>query len=136
VSDHPLPRRTVLKGAAAAGAAGVALPWLAGCGSSSGGGAPATVSVKTAEVPVGGGVVEQSSNVLVVQPTQGTYKAFSAICPHQGCTVGTPQDGVVTCPCHGSTFKAADGSLVTGPATQGLTPLTSHVQDGEVVVST
>ena len=39
------------------------------------------------------------------------------------------------CPCHGSTFHVSDGGVVTGPATQGLTVLTSAVQGDEVVVS-
>jgi nitrite reductase/ring-hydroxylating ferredoxin subunit len=71
----------------------------------------------------------------VVQPTAGTFKAFSAICPHQGCAVGDITGGEIVCPCHGSRFKVSDGSVLNGPAAQGLTPMTATVQGGDVVVS-
>ena len=59
--------------------------------------------------------------VVVTQPDEGTFKAFSAICPHQGCSVGSVADDVITCPCHGSTFSIADGSVQGGPARGPLT---------------
>jgi Rieske Fe-S protein len=135
---HPaVRRRTVLKGAVAAGAAAAAAPALASCSPSAASGTTQaqTVSVKESDVPVGGGVVEPGVNVLVVQPTTGVYRAYSAICPHQGCTVGAPSGGLIVCPCHGSTFRVSDGSVVNGPATQGLMPLTATVKGGSVVVS-
>ena len=36
-------------------------------------------------------------------------------------------DDVITCPCHGSTFSAADGAHISGPATRGLTALDATV---------
>ena len=58
--------------------------------------------------------------VVVTQPTAGDFKAFSATCPHQGCSVGSVKDNVITCPCHGSQFDAATGEVKKGPATKGL----------------
>ena len=51
----------------------------------------------------------------MTQPTRAV-KAFTAVCTHQGCTVGMVEDGMIGCPCHGSTFDiATDGSVRHGP---------------------
>ena len=55
-------------------------------------------------------------DVVVTQPTAGEFKAFSATCTHQGCKVKSVADGVIVCPCHGSKFAIADGSVAAGPA--------------------
>jgi thiosulfate dehydrogenase [quinone] large subunit len=61
---------------------------------------------------------------VVVQPSAGTFVAFDAICPHEGCTVAfAPPDKLFICPCHGSRFNGETGALVHGPATRGLTPI-------------
>ncbi|MGQ0482176.1 MAG: Rieske (2Fe-2S) protein [Pseudonocardia sp.] len=73
-----------------------------------------------ADVPVGGGTVFKDRKVVVTQPEAGTFKAFSATCPHQGCSVDEVADGTINCPCHGSKFNVADGSVVEGPARKGL----------------
>jgi nitrite reductase/ring-hydroxylating ferredoxin subunit len=131
-----LDRRTVLRGGAVAGIVVVAGPTLAACSSpSTGSGQPAQTTVKTGDVPVGGGVIKDATGVVVVQPTAGEFKAYSAICPHQGCDVDRVTDGQILCPCHGSVFRVSDGSVVSGPATQGLTLLPSTVTGGSVVVT-
>jgi thiosulfate dehydrogenase [quinone] large subunit len=68
----------------------------------------------------------------VLQLTAGQFTAYDAICPHQGCTVGfvSAKEGFA-CPCHGSRF-AADGRLLGGPATRGLTAIPVTVTDGAV----
>jgi nitrite reductase/ring-hydroxylating ferredoxin subunit len=132
----PFSRRSVLKGVAAAG---VATPVLAACGGASGsggsgsGGSGPIATVKTTDVPVGGGVV--SGQAVVVQPTAGTYKAYSAVCTHAGCLVSQVQDGEIICPCHGSTFAVATGAPDGGPAPSPLGALTATVQGGSVVVT-
>lgn len=75
---------------------------------------------KKADIPVGGGKVIDSAKVVITQPTAGEYKAFSAVCPHQGCTVESVADGVIKCACHGSQFDIATGEVKQGPATSGL----------------
>jgi Rieske Fe-S protein len=72
--------------------------------------------VKVADVPVGGGIIMQDAAYVVTQPTAGTFKAFSKVCTHQGCTVASVSNGHINCACHGSTFSATDGSVVNGPA--------------------
>ncbi len=128
-------RRTVLGGVAVAGLAAAALPGLTGCSTGSSSGGSTTTTVKTSEVPVGGGVIEVATGVVVVQPTAGEFKAYSSVCPHQGCAVDSITNGTISCPCHGSTFKVADGGVIAGPATQGLTVLPSKVAGSDVVVT-
>lgn len=88
------------------------------------------VSVATADVPVGGGVVQDK--VVVTQPSEGDFKAFDATCPHQGCAVTKVESGTITCPCHGSTFDASTGDVTGGPAEEGLTVKDATV-DGDTV---
>ncbi|MFG2331810.1 Rieske (2Fe-2S) protein [Streptomyces sp. NPDC048604] len=75
---------------------------------------------KTSDIPVGGGTVFAERKVVVTQPTAGEFKAFSAICTHQGCTVNKVANGTIDCPCHGSKFRIADGSVAAGPAPRPL----------------
>jgi Rieske Fe-S protein len=136
-------RRQVLAGGAALVAA-VAL--TSACGLSSGGsggqgdGAATAPSgggatVKTSDVPVGGGTILQSQQIVVTQPTAGTYKAFSALCTHEGCMVTSVQDNVISCPCHGATFSAADGSVESGPAPTPL-PAAKLTVSGDTITLT
>jgi thiosulfate dehydrogenase [quinone] large subunit len=81
-----------------------------------------------ADVPIGGAASftdpAQQVPALVVQVTRGEFRAFSAICPHAGCTVqfdGT--NDVFACPCHGSVFNAMTGAVLQGPATTGLSSI-------------
>jgi Rieske Fe-S protein len=128
----------------AAGTGLLTLPLLAACGS---GGAQdsratpppsaaGTKLLRLADVPVGSGVVleVQGASVVVVQPEEGTAKAFSGVCTHQGCVVQIGREDI-TCPCHGSEFSFADGSVVTGPANRPLPPVPVKVVDGDVVLS-
>ncbi len=94
---------------------------IAGCGARDGqSAAPGTLIGSTDDVPVGGGAVFGDHKVVVTQPVQGTFHAFSAVCTHQGCMVGEVVEGVITCPCHGSRFGVDDGAVVRGPADQPL----------------
>ncbi|MBD0737744.1 Rieske (2Fe-2S) protein [Streptomyces sp. CBMA29] len=87
---------------------------------SSAAGGGGTALGKTSDVPVGGGKIYADQKVVVTQPTAGQYKAFSSTCTHLGCQVGSVSDGTINCPCHGSKFHVADGSVASGPATKPL----------------
>ncbi|MFB8080791.1 Rieske (2Fe-2S) protein [Streptomyces sp. NPDC056013] len=75
---------------------------------------------RTADIPVGGGTVFTAEKVVVTQPTAGEFKAFSAVCTHQGCLVNKVADGTIDCPCHGSKFRITDAAVVAGPAPRPL----------------
>ena len=46
-----------------------------------------------ADVPEGSGTVFRDQSVVVTQPGPGDFKAFSAVCTHQGCLVDSVQPG-------------------------------------------
>ncbi|GAA2460977.1 Rieske (2Fe-2S) protein [Streptomyces macrosporus] len=87
---------------------------------------------RTSEIPEGGGMVFKDRKVVVTQPSPGEYKAFSAVCTHQGCVVSSVADGAIVCACHNSMFDIADGSVRGGPATQPLPPANVTVEGGSV----
>ena len=70
---------------------------------------------KTSEIPVGGGKIFAADKVVVTQPTAGDFKAFSAVCTHQGCVVADIKGEDIDCTCHGSKFSIKDGSVLKGP---------------------
>ncbi|MCD6639233.1 MAG: Rieske (2Fe-2S) protein [Nocardioides sp.] len=94
-----------------------------------------TALADVADVPVGGGVSATGGDgkpVIVTQPTEGTFVAFSAICTHQGCTVA-PVDDILRCPCHFSTYDLATGEVTDGPAPSPLPEVAVRVVDDQVV---
>lgn len=135
MTDQHTARRTLLQGAALAGAAGLGL--TACSAGSSGSGSPAATGPtdlgSASEVPVGGAKIFSNAGVVVSQPSAGTYKAFSAVCTHAGCLVDQVQNGVVSCPCHGSQFNADTGAVVTGPASAPLAAVQVKVQGGKLI---
>jgi nitrite reductase/ring-hydroxylating ferredoxin subunit len=44
---------------------------------------------EAADVPEGGGAIFADSKVVVTQVTAGDYRAFTAVCTHQGCIVSS-----------------------------------------------
>jgi len=132
----PTRRQVLVTGGVVAAAVAV----TAACGSSGSSSVPGagTVggnTVSTGDIPVGGGVVLEARQVVVTQPTAGTFKAFTAVCTHKGCTVASVTDGTITCPCHGSTFSATDGSVKGGPAAAPLAPVAVTVAGTTITVA-
>ena len=136
-------RRGMIAGVGLVGLAGT----LAACGGSgsgsasgsggdssggSSGGSSNGALAKTSDIPVGGGKVFHDEKVVVTQPAQGEFKAFSATCTHRGCTVGSVSGGTINCPCHGSKFKISDGSVARPPADRPLEEKKITVQGGKI----
>ncbi|HEY8481095.1 MAG TPA: Rieske (2Fe-2S) protein [Spirillospora sp.] len=139
-------RRSVLLGAGAVGIAGLA----AACGGSgdggdsggsggaeggSGGSGGGQALASVSEIPVGGGKVFEDAKVVVCQPTQGQFKAFSAVCTHRGCSVDAVADGLINCPCHKSKFKITDGSVAAPPADKPLEEKQITVQGDQIMLA-
>ena len=110
-------------------------PAAAGSGSDSGGGGGggAAVLAKTSDVPVGGGTILTDKKIVITQPQSGTFHAFTAVCTHAGCTVGSVSSGTINCPCHGSRFSISNGSVVNGPAASPLAPVNIKVQGTSIL---
>ncbi|MCF3101612.1 Rieske (2Fe-2S) protein [Streptomyces roseoverticillatus] len=87
---------------------------------------------KAADIPEGGGKVFPDRKVVVTQPAKGEFKAFSAVCTHQGCLVKEVSGGTINCPCHGSKFGIADGSVKGGPAQRPLAEEQVSVHGGSL----
>lgn len=88
----------------------------------------ANASLKTA----GGSVI--SNNVVVIN-NGGSYTALSAICTHQGCTVGyNKNNSRIECPCHGGVYDT-NGGVVSGPPPSALKKYTTSVSSGILTVS-
>ena len=101
----------------------------------SGSAAPAgpAALARTADIPVGGGKVLADKKIVITQPQAGSFNAFTAVCTHQGCIVGSVTGGTINCPCHGSKFNITNGSVVNGPASSPLAPVSIKVQGTSIV---
>lgn len=139
-------RRRALTGSAAVA---LGVPVVAACGSGSdttatdpgstsstsptdGGAVSGTTLASVSDVPVGGCFVVSDAKVVVTQPTEGDFKAFSAVCTHQGCLVETSTEGDIPCPCHSSKFSLDDGSPISGPASAALAAVEITVEGDSI----
>ncbi|MCP1388450.1 Rieske 2Fe-2S domain-containing protein [Corynebacterium sp. TA-R-1] len=100
--------------------------FLAACGQ-----APNDEVAKT-EVPVGSAVI--LDRVIIAQPTEGNFVAYSAQCPHQASKITVVKGDVVRCTKHGSEFSIVDGSVLQGPAVNPMMEL-KLVDEGDTVAA-
>lgn len=126
-------RRTVLRGAALAGAAGFG---LAACSpengdASAGPTAPVDLGAAAA-VPVGGARLYREDRLVVSQPAKGEFKCFSAKCTHAGCVLTGIEKQQSTCPCHGSRFDVTTGEVIQGPASDPLPEVPVKAENGKL----
>ncbi len=115
----------------------------AACGAAADGdepaGSPAATAagttLSTADVPEGGGKILREVQVVVTQPEAGVYKAFSAVCTHEGCLVASVAQGAISCPCHGAQYSTSDGSVLGGPAPAPLAAVPLTVSGDTITLS-
>lgn len=119
-------RRDVFKSAGVIGTVAATGTVLAACSSQDLG----EIEVNAADVPEGSGIIKD--NFVVVQPEKGQFKAFSAVCPHQGCLVNQVDEEKIVCPCHTSHFSSKDGSFISGAAQKPLDEA-QLTQDGDTL---
>lgn len=134
-------RRTAIIGAGGLGAGTVL---LSACGStdaetlteSDGRPAEPTDMAATSDIPVGGVIqaTAKGSIVMISQPTEGVFHAFSSVCTHQGCQLKALKEKSISCPCHSSVFSLEDGSVQGGPAEAPLTEFPVEIKDGRIWV--
>ncbi|GGH56832.1 Rieske (2Fe-2S) protein [Rothia aerolata] len=88
------------------------------------------------EVPVGSALKTNTGEftVMLTQPTEGEFHAFSSICTHQGCVLNV-QKNILACPCHASHFSIEDGSVQGGPAPEPLPEFEVENRGGRLFVS-
>ncbi|WP_431783938.1 Rieske (2Fe-2S) protein [Streptomyces chumphonensis] len=136
---HPR-RRTALRGAAAGAALAAGASALSGCGRPGESATPppstptAPVELGAAdEVPVGGAHAFRDAKVVVSQPEPGRYRAFSAVCTHEGCAMFALRESAIVCSCHGSSFDTTTGEVLTGPAREPLPEIPVRVEGDGLV---
>lgn len=128
-------RRNVLKGVGAAAVLSALGVSATGCATKTSVPTELTKAATVDQVPLGKGisVMLEDTPVLISQPEQGTFVAYSSKCPHQGCVVGVDQQNYL-CPCHNSGFDFAEGQPQFGPAREPLTRLTCEIQGNDIMV--
>ncbi len=76
-----------------------------------------------------------SKPALLVRLTDGSYRAFSAVCTHLQCTVQYREDiHEIWCACHNGIYDL-EGRNVSGPPPRPLEVFDVHIQGEDVVVS-
>ena len=89
-----------------------------------------------ASLPVGAyRVMGRTSTTVIVGHDAGGFYAFVGVCPHQGCALGAPVGGTITCSCHRARFDA-NGGLLAGPARTSLPHREVTVCNGVVYLGT
>ena len=93
-------------------------------------------SISAAEVPVGTAKQFKAgdSTVIVAQPTEGEFVAYSARCTHQGGNVQVIEGMTLRCPLHGAEYDATDGSNTLPPAPRPLDAIPVTETDGQLTL--
>jgi len=80
--------------------------------------------------------LEAGGRELLLVKGDGPPVCLEGPCPHQGASLARAacEDGLLTCPLHGSQFRMSDGARVRGPSDLGLRSLPVLVVDGRYAV--
>jgi len=99
-----------------------------------------TKVAKISDVPVGTAFQftdpVQGAPAYLLQPTKGTFLAYSAICTHEGCPVNYDHgSNGFACPCHGARFDATTGAATRGPAQAPLQKFNVVVSGNDLYIA-
>ncbi|WP_411732906.1 ubiquinol-cytochrome c reductase iron-sulfur subunit [Paeniglutamicibacter sp.] len=131
-------RRSVIEASLVAGAAVT----LVSCGSGDkaqdlpGASGTAHDAADLAKLPVKGtaSVTVDGRGYLLYRPDEATVLAYTSVCTHQGCKVGTGSGEIFECPCHGSKYSKVDGSVTQGPAKKSLARFAAAIEGDKVQI--
>lgn len=159
MGEERVPRRDFIRIGAAVGLGVASASVLVSCGGG-GGGAQSEESTKkksfssggTTDPTVGSGdpivqaaflppgfafpftMAETSKPAILVHLKDDSWAAYEAVCTHKGCEVGYEvEQPLMRCPCHGSAFDPADGSVANGPAQKPLKKVKVKTEGDNVV---
>lgn len=106
-----------------------------GGGTSVGGSGPAIAQASNVETNSAVQFQNGGEPAVLIHMKSGDFKAYSAVCTHQSCTVSyVPGQGTLNCPCHGSVFDPAQGGkAIQGPAQRPLPDIPIKMQSGKIV---
>ncbi len=99
--------------------------------------ASSVVAAKVAEIKPNQGKIFKfgSKPGLLVQTSEGEYRAFNAICTHLDCTVQYRQDEkLIWCACHNGRYDLT-GRNISGPPPRPLEEFKVNVRADEIIVS-
>ncbi|MEU8343738.1 Ferredoxin subunit of nitrite reductase or a ring-hydroxylating dioxygenase [Actinomadura meyerae] len=73
---------------------------------------------------------------ILLHRMDGKVYAIDSVCSHMGGPLdeGTFEQGCVTCPWHGSTFRFSDGGIVRGPASMPQPSYETRIENGRIEV--
>lgn len=92
----------------------------------------AGVTVRISDVPVGRGTILKDEKIVVTQPKEGEFRAFSAICTHNQCVVSEITEQAIICHCHESHYDLSTGEVLEGPAPKPLPEKAVRPGDGSL----
>lgn len=139
ISVGKMNRRIFLKTLALSGSVAVGGSLLASCGS---GGSIRLDLSQPENQPLAtvGGTLALDANsldpqgILLYRSGPASVLAFSRKCTHLGCTIGAFENGLSTCPCHGSQYDT-QGGVVRGPSQSPLRQHTATVSGLTVTIT-
>lgn len=72
---------------------------------------------------------------LVIHVPESGVVAYSAVCTHFACVVKwNPESEMIECPCHEGYFDPKDGSVISGPPPEALTPIRVFTENNTLFI--
>lgn len=77
---------------------------------------------------------QDGTDAILFKTKDEKVYALSRICTHEGCSVDfDAAQSKLICPCHGATYEAADGNVISGPTQRNLKKINIKI-DGDNVL--